>query len=58
MAIKILEKKKITDQSDMDRLSREINILKQLRHPNIVQLYQVNTFLIFKNLFLNLDNRD
>lgn len=41
VAVKILEKKRITDKADMERLTREINILKILRHPNIIQLYQV-----------------
>lgn len=39
VAIKILEKSKITDVADVERVTREINILKQVRHPNIIQLY-------------------
>ena len=39
MAIKILEKIKILDPSDKKRIEKEINILKQLRHNNIVQQY-------------------
>jgi len=53
VAIKILEKKKITDKADMERLAREINILKTLRHPNIIQLYQVLSFL--KEFVKNVD---
>jgi 5'-AMP-activated protein kinase, catalytic alpha subunit len=41
VAIKILEKDRIEDQSDVQRVSREIEILKQIRHPNIIQLYEI-----------------
>ena len=36
VAVKILEKDKIVDSSDVDRVSREIHILKILRHPVVV----------------------
>ena len=42
VAIKILEKEKIKDQSDVDRVTREIHILKIVRHPNVIQLYEVS----------------
>lgn len=41
VAIKILEKAKIVDVSDIERVSREIHILKLVRHPNIIQLYEI-----------------
>ena len=41
VAIKILEKSKIADVSDVERVAREIHILKLIRHPNIIQLYEV-----------------
>jgi 5'-AMP-activated protein kinase catalytic alpha subunit len=41
VAIKILEKKKIADISDIERVSREIHILKLIRHPNLIQLYEI-----------------
>lgn len=41
VAIKILSKKKIKENEDEERISREINILKKLMHPNIAQLYSV-----------------
>ena len=41
VAVKILEKIKIIEQADKDRVEREINILKKLRHANIIQLYQI-----------------
>lgn len=39
VAIKILDVTKITDKRDLERIQREIRILKKLRHKNIVQLY-------------------
>lgn len=41
VAIKVLEKSKIVDQGDRERVSREIQILKIIRHPNITQLYEI-----------------
>lgn len=41
VAVKILEKDKIIDSSDVERVSREIHILKILRHPVVVQLYEI-----------------
>jgi len=41
VAIKILEKDKITDVNDVERVAREIHILKLIRHPNIIQLYEI-----------------
>jgi serine/threonine protein kinase len=55
VAIKILEKDRISDSSDMERISREIHILKQIRHPNIIQLYEVSPSQIIetaKELYL------
>ena len=43
VAIKILDKEKIKDESDLERISREIHILTVLRHPNIAQLYETIT---------------
>ena len=41
VAVKILEKERIKDVADVDRVAREIHILKLIRHPNIIQLYEV-----------------
>jgi serine/threonine protein kinase len=41
VAIKILEKKRISDVADVERIAREIHILKLIRHPNIIQLYEI-----------------
>jgi 5'-AMP-activated protein kinase catalytic alpha subunit len=36
VAIKILEKDRILDVADVERVAREIHILKLIRHPNII----------------------
>ncbi len=41
VAVKILEKDKIADVSDVERVAREIHILKIVRHPQVVQLYEI-----------------
>jgi 5'-AMP-activated protein kinase catalytic alpha subunit len=41
VAVKILEKDKIHDQKDVERITREIKILKKVRHPNVIQLYEI-----------------
>lgn len=41
VAVKILEKKKIVEEADVQRVSREIEILKMIRHPNIIQLFEI-----------------
>ena len=41
VAVKILEKIRIKDVGDIERVTREIHILKLIRHPNIIQLYEV-----------------
>lgn len=46
VAIKILEKDKIADDEDLDRITREINYLKSLNHQNIIKIYQVRILLI------------
>ena len=40
VAVKILDKDKINDEADIERIRREIHILSIVRHPNIVQLYE------------------
>ena len=39
VAVKVLEKSRIADVADVERVTREIHILKQIRHPNVIQLY-------------------
>lgn len=41
VAIKVLEKSKIKDKADIERITREIQILKTIRHPNLIQLYEI-----------------
>ena len=41
VAIKILEKTRISKKEDKERIDREISILKKLNHFNISKLYQV-----------------
>ena len=53
VAIKILDKEKITQKTDIARVKKEIDILKKLRHKNIVHLFNVidtltNIFLIME----------
>ena len=48
VAIKILEKDRIKDKGDVERVTREINILKKVRHPNVIQLYEVSKRLKIK----------
>jgi len=36
VAIKILEKSKILDLGDIERVNREIYILKKIKHPSII----------------------
>ena len=49
VAIKILEKDRIKDKGDVERVTREINILKKVRHPNVIQLYEVSLSQILYN---------
>ena len=41
VAIKIVEKAKISKIEDKERINREISILKKVNHYNIAKLYQV-----------------
>ena len=41
IAVKILEKDRIQDQSDEIRVKREMEILLKVHHPNVVQLYEI-----------------
>merc|ERR1719183_1144908 len=41
VAVKILEKERIVDVADVQRVAREIHILKLLQHPHVIQLYEI-----------------
>ena len=37
----MLEKKRMAEAADVERVTREIHILRRIRHPNIIQLYDI-----------------
>ena len=41
VAIKILEKNKILNKSDAERVEREINILKEINHLNLIKIIKI-----------------
>ncbi|KAG8377111.1 hypothetical protein BUALT_Bualt09G0134500 [Buddleja alternifolia] len=41
VAIKIIDKEKIVKVGMIDQIKREISVMKLVRHPNIVELYEV-----------------
>ena len=41
VGIKIYEKYKLSDVHKMNNVKREIEIMRRLNHPNIVELYYV-----------------
>ena len=41
VAVKRLEKAKVLDLSDSERINRELHIIKLMRHPYIIDLYEV-----------------
>ena len=42
VAIKILKKNKIIHREDVERIEREISILKKLSHINVIKIYKIN----------------
>ena len=53
VAVKILEKEKIEDEIDIERITREIEILKTIMHPNIAQMYE--SFSTIHNIYLMIE---
>ena len=53
VAVKILEKEKIEDEIDVERITREIEILKTIMHPNIAQMYE--SFSTVHNIYLMME---
>ena len=49
VAIKIIEKANIKEKDDLERVKREIEILNNIRHSNVIKIYTV--------LFVNIGNR-
>eukprot|EP00931_Biecheleriopsis_adriatica_P060680 TRINITY_DN36455_c0_g1_i1.p1 TRINITY_DN36455_c0_g1~~TRINITY_DN36455_c0_g1_i1.p1 ORF type:complete len:939 (-),score=159.64 TRINITY_DN36455_c0_g1_i1:78-2894(-) len=41
VAVKVLEKEKIVDVADVERVAREVHILKSIRHRNVVRLFEI-----------------
>ena len=41
VAVKVLEKRRMQQADDIERVGREIQILKQLRHPHVVRLWEI-----------------
>ncbi|KAL2896385.1 CBL-interacting serine/threonine-protein kinase 6 [Bienertia sinuspersici] len=41
VAMKVVGKEKVVRAKMMDQMKREISVMKKLKHPNIVQLYEV-----------------
>ena len=42
VAIKILNKEKIKEKEDLERIKREITILQMMDHPNIIKTYKIS----------------
>ena len=53
VAIKLLEKSKITEKEDLKRINREISIVKKLSHPNIIKINEI--FENEKNYYIIMD---
>ena len=53
VAVKILEKEKIEDDVDVERIIREIEILKNISHPNIAQMFE--TYSTIHNIYLMME---
>ena len=53
VAVKILDKEKIEDEVDLERIIREIEILKNIYHPNIAQMYE--TYSTIHNFYLMME---
>ena len=41
VGVKLLEKERICDIADVNRVTKEIHILKVLQHPHVVRLYEI-----------------
>tara|TARA_B100000768_G_C11019926_1_gene265708 strand:- start:140 stop:526 length:387 start_codon:yes stop_codon:yes gene_type:complete len=41
VAVKVLEKKRMQQADDIERVGREIQILKLLKHPYVVRLWEI-----------------
>lgn len=41
VAVKILERVRVKETADVERVAREIHILKRVQHPHIIQLHEI-----------------
>nr|XP_043625717.1 CBL-interacting serine/threonine-protein kinase 20 [Erigeron canadensis] len=41
VAVKVIEKEKVMQNGLIDQIKREISVMRLVRHPNVVQLYEV-----------------
>lgn len=41
VAVKVLQKDRIVEVADVERVAREVHILKLIRHPHVVQLFEI-----------------
>jgi len=41
VAVKILERERVKEIADVERVAREIHILKRVHHPHIIQLHEI-----------------
>ena len=56
VAVKILDKQKIEDEIDIERIIREIEILRSISHPNISQMFE--TYSTVHNFYLMMEYVD
>ena len=47
VAIKIIDKTRL-NSSNLEKIYREVQIMKLLNHPHIIKLYQVSTYVTAK----------
>lgn len=50
VAIKIIDRSKLKDDYQKDHIHREARILGQLRHPNIIRLYETLKVRLVSNM--------
>jgi len=55
VAVKVLEREQVKDLNIMQKIKREVQILKLFHHPHIIKLYQVikspsNIFLVMEHV--------
>ena len=48
----------IKDNKDVERITREIKILKKVRHPNVIQLYEVSIKISSQLSFVDYRDRE